>query len=1176
MRNITLTFLSFLFCFCFCLHAQQENGYFGVWHNSATEKKQIWQELDSFDDWADLTRNYGIAPDFAPVEFEEYSTGLNQKKYFGKWQDIGGKRWSWIWRSKFDEWQQAFEERNNDGLELVDFEIYDGNFFSIFNEGDARQTYFIESTLDAWLLFHNSFLSNGYHLVDFEKYGTNGLNFFIGIWEEGEEFQEVEVTNSLEELLVFNKIYENEGYILIDFEKYTYRGDVSYFGLWQEKSLQEQKIAIFNRLEEWGKFNQIVTNETDYLLADFEKFSDTMVKSTSNRKVIKDSSLIGNVSYSWSNDTIYTLEGSVQLETGGVLNIEKGTKIIAKEGACLTIAEGAQLFANGTKDLPIIFTIEDEPESDPFFPEGAFEYKGTWGGLTIKGIPNFNSGCLTYVSIRFAGQEESCTEGAGLTLWNVDKATKLDHIEVYVSDGDGVKINGGTAALSFISSTLIGDDAFEYDYGWTGSGIYWFGYPGNTEMGKGSHGIEGNSRIEDGELLFSNPTIHNVTLLGGGCVESEFGPSLIFDKAIVLKNNAGGTIANSLFTDFYSYGLEIEDLEGSKDSYHQLINGNIELSNNAWWGFGAGNQLDASVNGIIEVSTDAEDEDALFLSNHLLLNTNFFEGFGVSVNSNNGTNFFFTEDIIICLAIDPRLQFQSSYFSYPNKPYPITPFFNQLRPIKKLKGAFDEIVWLKDWTALDKFDQIGEEARSKFSLDGNRILENGDTIIINCTGLFNFHRRLRHEYKSAFPNCGGLPTQGMASARQGNRRRRPNTRNPEEGLAFIEDAIFNHPFAFGCKQEENLHLFLKVFDRVSPKIYPIPDENGKLTVFLEDCDEAFLTEIARDTQVISSPSHLAVTHTFFAQDWVGNQSNLSIREIINGERNFYYADLDEDGFGNPDLLLVTGSISIGFVTNAADCDDNNPSIQNCEEISEYDLCFNALEIIPDTGMACIWLGFTNSRPSISPVFKDKCLINSSLNDIWVRTTTTDGGAIEISIEDNYTPIGIGNVLGFQMHFIVEVYLNNCGKFEYLDCFSGASKLDFSLRDLNIPIGTEVYFRIMDISNITSHDFPFCIKIEPSLSTAIDEFESHNKVKIFPNPINNQETINIEIHSSKYQEINVAIFDIQGRQLKSKNKYSINGGNNQIPLNINNLTNGLYFVQISTSEGMVSKKLVVNK
>ena len=63
----------------------------------------------------------------------------------------------------------------------------------------------------------------------------------------------------------------------------------------------------------------------------------------------------------WTNDNIYELDGRIAVEAGATLTIQEGTIIKGQAGSgpnasALLIARNAKLIAEGTADMPIIFT----------------------------------------------------------------------------------------------------------------------------------------------------------------------------------------------------------------------------------------------------------------------------------------------------------------------------------------------------------------------------------------------------------------------------------------------------------------------------------------------------------------------------------------------------------------------------------------------------------------------------------------------------------------------------------------------------------------------------------------------------------------------------------------------------------------------------------------------------
>ncbi|MEI6489222.1 MAG: T9SS type A sorting domain-containing protein [Bacteroidota bacterium] len=82
---------------------------------------------------------------------------------------------------------------------------------------------------------------------------------------------------------------------------------------------------------------------------------------------------------------------------------------------------------------------------------------------------------------------------------------------------------------------------------------------------------------------------------------------------------------------------------------------------------------------------------------------------------------------------------------------------------------------------------------------------------------------------------------------------------------------------------------------------------------------------------------------------------------------------------------------------------------------------------------------------------------------------------------------------------------------------------------------------------------------------IDEILEQNNVSVYPNPASN--TITIESTKCKVQSIK--IYNVLGEQVNSLKLT----GNSKIEIDVSNLTQGVYFVEVETEKGIVRKKFV---
>src|SRR5690606_32916015 len=171
----------------------------------------------------------------------------------------------------------------------------------------------------------------------------------------------------------------------------------------------------------------------------------------------------------WTNDKVYVLGGRITVTAGATLTIEPGTVIKGEAGTganatCLLVARDAKLMAEGTADLPIIFTSVADEITPQDIQNGNFaspnldpaDNNGLWGGLIIlgrakisasaaevqiEGIPTSdqnglyggdndgdNSGVIKYISIRHGGANiGNGNEINGLTLGGVGSGTLIEN-----------------------------------------------------------------------------------------------------------------------------------------------------------------------------------------------------------------------------------------------------------------------------------------------------------------------------------------------------------------------------------------------------------------------------------------------------------------------------------------------------------------------------------------------------------------------------------------------------------------------------------------------------------------------------------------------------------------------------------------------------------------------------
>lgn len=290
-----------------------------------------------------------------------------------------------------------------------------------------------------------------------------------------------------------------------------------------------------------------------------------------------------------SADTIYVLTGLYYVEPGFSLTIEPGTVIKGDDSSAgtLVITRGAQIFAQGTPSMPIVFTSQYAP--------GA-RASGDWGGIIILGDapvnkvnplieggliagscgggggtyggsdPSDNSGVLSYVRIEFPGYRFALNnEVNGLTMGGVGGQTQIDHIQVSYADDDSYEWFGGTVDCSYLVAFGGTDDEFDADFGYRGDVQFGFGLrdPDQSDPTGESNGFETDN---DGSATstatpYTKPTFSNITLVGPERTNAEvpFPLGETYQYSMLLRRSTQLSLFNSVIMG-YPWGIRLRDV----------------------------------------------------------------------------------------------------------------------------------------------------------------------------------------------------------------------------------------------------------------------------------------------------------------------------------------------------------------------------------------------------------------------------------------------------------------------------------------------------------------------------------------------------------------------------------------------------------------------------------------
>jgi hypothetical protein len=265
----------------------------------------------------------------------------------------------------------------------------------------------------------------------------------------------------------------------------------------------------------------------------------------------------------------YVLRGTVFVGRGATLHIQPGTRIVGEFATLgtLVIEKGGRINAQGTAAAPIVFT-SDQPIGQ--------RNRGDWGGLIINGDapinvpgglaygegdtgeygganPDDNSGVLRYVRVEFAGIEFSPdNELNGIAFQAVGRGTTVDYIQVTMNKDDGVEMFGGTVDVKHVVLTAIGDDCFDWTFGWSGRAQFVVAQQRGDDA---DNGIEADNSASNNDLLpRSNPTLYNFTFIGDP--DSTEGSES--DDGMLIREGTAGTLRNFIVMGFKEFGINID------------------------------------------------------------------------------------------------------------------------------------------------------------------------------------------------------------------------------------------------------------------------------------------------------------------------------------------------------------------------------------------------------------------------------------------------------------------------------------------------------------------------------------------------------------------------------------------------------------------------------------------
>jgi subtilisin family serine protease len=218
----------------------------------------------------------------------------------------------------------------------------------------------------------------------------------------------------------------------------------------------------------------------------------------------------------------------------------------------------------------------------------------------------------------------------------------------------------------------------------------------------------------------------------------------------------------------------------------------------------------------------------------------------------------------------------------------------------------------------------------------------------------------------------------------------------------------------------------------------------------------------------------------------------------------------------------------------------------------------------------------------------------------VKMNTTTGEIIEVqnlSDSDNRRIVGFSIVDDIDLYFsgFVGIISNNTGFDDFLKIWqtnyvvswveldtydieideSGQSIINIAVDATGFEEASyDLYIKLKHNTVEVSDIMPLTIQVPASIdqeAVSSNIPEAYSLDSIYPNPFN--AFTNITFSVSKLSNINISIFDILGREVAELHSGSMSAGRYSLPLQMNDMSSGIYFVQMNTSSGFSAVKKI---
>jgi hypothetical protein len=301
------------------------------------------------------------------------------------------------------------------------------------------------------------------------------------------------------------------------------------------------------------------------------------------------------------------------------------------------------------------------------------------------------------------------------------------------------------------------------------------------------------------------------------------------------------------------------------------------------------------------------------------------------------------------------------------------------------------------------------------------------------------------------------------------------------------------------------------------------------------------------TSFCTGSSVILISSSAMGNKWSTNETNDSI--VVTGSDAYTVTVTDEN------LCMATSSATIVNVSSAP-----KPTISGSTTFCEGD----SITLMSSTADSYVW---SNAKTAKSITVKTG-------GTYYVTTTNTNacngsGQSADVIVTAKLLPTSVMGSVASQSGAVVTFANTSTGADSYTWDFGDDSGASVATPSHAYVANGKYVVKLTAFKGTCSKSYTFIDSLK--VSVGIAEI-SGGSISIYPNPVNEQATF--ELNMTESANLTVNVYDIAGQLVASVYQGQINSGTTKLTLDTSNLRSGIYFTSITSDNAQKIVKMIV--